>query len=420
MVNKSARRSPYCGRQSLSAGRVVSALVGVTLGLGVSHATAADRLKHDKMPVGLISLAPSLDELGWSAPRFSIEMMSHKPTASGKWYGKLAMAEPQTAIASVFESRFNGFSAVAATAPPRSEVAAILKRERAKQALALAMASQGGAKKPTADTPEQAPVELAYADSSPAGSSDAFAALSAPADGAGPKMDVYADLPLAVPLPVIKPGKPAAIEQPAKPASVEQPDEPAGETPNPPQARKLALAKPESPTEPAAPTVVSKPGNGEDRPGFSLRDLFGTRRSAGNGVAVYDISAAKVYMPDGTVLEAHSGIGNMADDPRYVNVKKNGPTPPHTYKLKMRETRFHGVEAIRMLPIDGRNKYGRDGFLTHSYLLRGRAAQSHGCVAFKDYPKFLKAFKNGKVTQIVVVTGGGKAVARANQKGRDT
>lgn len=419
MVNRSAKRSPYCGRQSLCAGRVVSAFVGVTLGLGVAHASAADRLKHQAMPVGVISLAPSLDELGWSAPRFSIEMMSHKPTASGKWYGKLAMAEPQTAIASVFESRFNGFSAIAAKAPSRTEVAAILKRERAKQALAFAMAAQSAAK-PAAESSEQAPVELAYADSSPAGSSDAFAALAAPADGAGPKMDVYADLPLAVPLPIIKPGKPAVVEQPIKPAAVEQPDEAADNTPNPPPAKKLALAKPESPVEPEAPASAKKPGNGEDRPGFSLRDLFGTRRSAGNGVAVYDISAAKVYMPDGSVLEAHSGIGNMADDPRYVNVKKNGPTPPHTYKLKMRETRFHGVEAIRMLPVDGRNKYGRDGFLTHSYLLRGRAAQSHGCVAFKDYPKFLRAFKSGKVTQIVVVTGGGKAVARANQKGRET
>ena len=128
-----------------------------------------------------------------------------------------------------------------------------------------------------------------------------------------------------------------------------------------------------------------------------------------NGVAVYDISAAKVYMPDGSVLEAHSGIGEMADNPRYVKHKMKGPTPPHTYNLRMRERRFHGVEAIRMLPVDGRNKYGRDGFLTHSYLLRGGRAESHGCVAFKDYNKFLTAFKKGKIKQLVVVPGGGRA-----------
>ncbi len=61
--------------------------------------------------------------------------------------------------------------------------------------------------------------------------------------------------------------------------------------------------------------------------------------------------------------------------------------------------------------MDGKNKHGRDGFLTHSYLLRGGRAESLGCVAFKNYDKFLKAFKQGKVTQLVVVPSGGKAAA---------
>ena len=139
------------------------------------------------------------------------------------------------------------------------------------------------------------------------------------------------------------------------------------------------------------------------------RYLIDGLSGAGGGVAVYDISAAKVYMPDGSVLEAHSGVGKMADDARYVNVKMGGPTPPHTYNLKMRERLFHGVEAIRMLPVDGKNKYGRDGFLTHSYLLRGGRAESHGCVAFKDYSKFLTAYKQGKVRQLVVVPAGGRS-----------
>ena len=101
-------------------------------------------------------------------------------------------------------------------------------------------------------------------------------------------------------------------------------------------------------------------------------------------------------------LEAHSGIGKMADNPRFVHVKMNGPTPPNTYKLSMRETRFHGVEAIRMTPVGGGKMHGRDGILAHSYLLRGGRAELHGCVAFKDYPRFLKAFKQGKVKQLVV------------------
>jgi len=33
--------------------------------------------------------------------------------------------------------------------------------------------------------------------------------------------------------------------------------------------------------------------------------------------AVYDISAKMVYLPDGTRLEAHSGLGSKLDDARF-------------------------------------------------------------------------------------------------------
>ena len=107
-------------------------------------------------------------------------------------------------------------------------------------------------------------------------------------------------------------------------------------------------------------------------------------------------------MPDGTKLEAHSGIGHRKDNPKYAYVKNLGPTPPNVYKLRMRERRFHGVEAIRMLPHDRAAMKGRDGMLAHTPLLR-RSNGSHGCVAFKHYAKFLKAFKAGKVKTMIVV-----------------
>ncbi|TIO38048.1 MAG: DUF2778 domain-containing protein, partial [Mesorhizobium sp.] len=78
-------------------------------------------------------------------------------------------------------------------------------------------------------------------------------------------------------------------------------------------------------------------------------------------------------------------------------------TPPDTYNLSLRESRFHGVEAIRLTPTSGRNKYNRNGLLAHTYLLRGAPAQSSGCVAFKDYGRFLSAFKKGKIKRLVVV-----------------
>jgi hypothetical protein len=119
--------------------------------------------------------------------------------------------------------------------------------------------------------------------------------------------------------------------------------------------------------------------------------------------AVYIIAQKKVYLPDGTVLEAHSGLGDKMDDPRYVNVRMRGATPPHVYDLKMRETLFHGVEAIRMLPIGGEDAiFGRDGILAHTYML-GPSGQSNGCVSFRDYETFLDAFKAGKIKRMAVI-----------------
>ncbi|MBW9117535.1 DUF2778 domain-containing protein [Rhizobium cauense] len=125
---------------------------------------------------------------------------------------------------------------------------------------------------------------------------------------------------------------------------------------------------------------------------------------ARNGVAVYDISANIVYLPNGERLEAHSGLGKMRDNPRYVHAKNRGPTPPHTYNLAMRESLFHGVEAIRLHPVGGAGAiYNRVGLLAHTYML-GARGDSNGCVSFKDYKRFLAAFKRGQIRQLVVVT----------------
>ena len=118
--------------------------------------------------------------------------------------------------------------------------------------------------------------------------------------------------------------------------------------------------------------------------------------------AVYDIEARTVYLPNGQSLEAHSGFGPWMDDPRNVHRKNRGATPPNTYLLTLRETPFHGVQAIRLNPIDEDKMFGRDGILAHSYLL-GPNGQSHGCISFKDYPKFLRAFLRGEIDRIVVV-----------------
>ncbi len=269
---------------------------------------------------------------------------------------------------------------------------------------------------------------LAYADPSPSAAGAALSALLARSseeeDMAGsedPNLDVEDDAAAlpdlgdleAYPVPQPRPhyertGKPAPEARKPETRQSEEPAPKAVEREKP-KPRRQAYARPSEPAE------SGSRGGGI---GKSLRSLFGGGVRGSHGVAVYDISAAKVYMPDGSVLEAHSGIGKMADNPRYAHVKMNGPTPPHTYNLKMRERRFHGVEAIRMLPVDGKNKHGRDGFLTHSYLLRGGRAESHGCVAFKNYDRFLNAFKKGKVKQLVVVPSGGRATMLASNGNR--
>jgi hypothetical protein len=90
------------------------------------------------------------------------------------------------------------------------------------------------------------------------------------------------------------------------------------------------------------------------------------------------------------------------DDPRYVNARGTGPTPPNVYELKLRETLFHGDRAIRLIPNDSSKMYGRDGILAHSYLL-GPNGQSNGCVSFSDYTAFLDAFLRGDINRLVVV-----------------
>jgi hypothetical protein len=118
--------------------------------------------------------------------------------------------------------------------------------------------------------------------------------------------------------------------------------------------------------------------------------------------AVYDISARAVYLPNGASLEAHSGMGNLRDDPEHVSVPNAGATPPAVYELKPREKLFHGVQALRMIPAEGSDISGRSGLLTHSFML-GPKGDSNGCVSIRDYDRFLKAFNDGEINRLVVV-----------------
>jgi hypothetical protein len=195
--------------------------------------------------------------------------------------------------------------------------------------------------------------------------------------------------------------------------------------PRPSELRQLQAASPsrevaEAPAaaapEPKKPSIFEKlfgrpaaslklafaaPDGGVSSDGASL--TLGRIPEYDQFTAVYDISARKVYLPDGSTLEAHSGLGNMMDDPRSADRKMRGVTPPHIYDLSLRERPFHGVEAIRLKPIGGEDKiYGRTGLLAHTYML-GPTGASNGCVSFKNYDTFLRAYKSGRIKRLVVV-----------------
>jgi hypothetical protein len=205
---------------------------------------------------------------------------------------------------------------------------------------------------------------------------------------------------------------------PAPPASNDRIAQSAASTAPPPQLRTASLRDRAQADRAAA----NKPA---DAPGI-FEKLFGKPSpltlayaapndgglAAGRSVAagryerdtaVYDISAHVVYMPDGTALEAHSGLGSLLDDPRHADERNRGVTPPNVYDLELREEPFHGVRALRLIPEDEGKVFGRSGFLAHSFML-GPNGDSNGCVSFKDYEAFLRAYLDQRIKRLAVVT----------------
>jgi hypothetical protein len=237
----------------------------------------------------------------------------------------------------------------------------------------------------------------------------------------------------SVPLP---PPRPPELNAPVAPAPARHPPQPTVATiaPAAPVDNRNIFQKMFGLGQPSAPAVASAPAQRqvaartdatasattvsgatgsaatENRgvgrgPLFSLPSPFGGSAPTSGydrNTAVYDISARTLYLPDGTKLEAHSGLGDALDNPRYVSERAVGPTPPHLYQLTLREGSFHGVQALRLNPIGEGGLYGRAGLLAHPFML-GPNGDSNGCVSVKDYEAFLKAYENGQINKLVVV-----------------
>ncbi len=246
-----------------------------------------------------------------------------------------------------------------------------------------------------------------------AGSPASVAAIpAAPNAPLPPKRDV-ASIDEAAPLPPARPAELAAPAQPDRRAP--QPNDKAVVSTPPsddhnvfqklfglerPSSAAVAYAAPES--RAAGNAKVAALAATDRASGFSIFARSGPPPGYDKFTAVYDISARTVYLPDGTKLEAHSGLGDRLDDPRYVSERARGATPPHLYELALREDLFHGVQALRLTPVGDGDLFGRAGLLAHPYML-GPNGDSNGCVSVKDYDAFLRAYQQGQVKRLAVV-----------------
>jgi len=165
---------------------------------------------------------------------------------------------------------------------------------------------------------------------------------------------------------------------------------------SPAPANAVAYAAPEASVAAAAPraAIASAP--------FAAPPASAVSSRYDRWTAVYDVAAHTVYLPDGTRLEAHSGLGDRLDDTSRFSERMRGPTPPHLYELQPREQLFHGVAALRLNPVGAGELFGRAGLLAHSYML-GPNGDSNGCVSFRDYDAFLQAYRSGQIKKLAVV-----------------
>ena len=224
-----------------------------------------------------------------------------------------------------------------------------------------------------------------------------------------------ANVPVEIPQPLANPFRPQSSEADAsrkvKLASRPPRNPPASAT-APANGEKGFLERLFGANEPRQETALAyAPVDTGDLRGWPVTEPQ-RRGGAGEKTAIYDISSKIVTLPNGQRLEAHSGFGDLLDDPRSMHVKNRGVTPPNIYNLRLRESLFHGVRAIRLIPENETRMFGRDGILAHTYML-GPRGDSNGCISFRDYDAFLNAFLKGEVTRIVVIDGPSSTFALA-------
>ena len=338
-------------------------------------------------PVGGAAYAPAKDGIVQSKDALRL----HLATALAQQASDIKQA--QSASASIKSGRLE----VAAASPETIDhLRKVIAVNFATAVQSLAQVKYAAASLPTAAPAKAALQPLAVASAAPAGLPAIAEATPLPAKDADIAM---AEAVLSV----------VPLARPAREPDVQRTNTPATTAIARATVKDTAAAQP-----PARLMAYADPDDSSVRKAKPFLNPFAAI-SPGEGTAIYDIEAKTVYLPSGERLEAHSGLGQMRDNPRYVDRKNTGPTPPETYNLTYRESLFHGVQALRLTPATGARVYGRDGLLAHTYMLRGGRGESNGCVVFKDYSRFLAAFRRGEIKRLKVVSRVSSAASVASR-----
>jgi hypothetical protein len=369
--------------------------------------------------LGGVAIACLVAGCGWTVYT-NIIAASVYPTLHSADYDEPVVKRPARAVArSASEAVNEVFASIQApaSAMPKREAAAPITQSMFNERFAAAQ-PQGVASNAASATPPQ-PVKLAEAPKPEVPKPDAVKPDVAKV-AAAPKP---ADAPKLAEAPKAKPAQPA---QPAAPPAQLALNEP----PPRPEPKKSGMIHDMAERAKAAVMSIAsndkasmveklwgkQPSHGAALLAYASADasvtasigreqspMLGGSPPYDTSTAVYDISRHTVYLPDGSRLEAHSGLGSNLDDPHSARVRMRGVTPPHIYDLKPREALFHGVPALRLTPIGGEDAiYGRDGLLAHTYML-GPNGDSNGCVSFRDYYAFLEAYRNKGIRKLAVL-----------------
>jgi hypothetical protein len=340
---------------------------------------------------------------GWTVYS-NILSASVYPTFGSAGYDEPVVKRPAVASRSVIQNINDTFAALSGPQPAIAKPATIAALSATQFNERFAAAEPQGVASAVPAEPAAAPAAKI-----PAPKLAEAKPVSAPKLGEAPKPKESAQVALNVPAPASSPPE----ARPAKPPGTSIRD-----MAQRAKAAVMSIASAEKPSifeklwgkQPSHGSLLSYASADASITG-SLGNSLGQNQNPALGgsapydrsTAVYDISAHMVYLPDGTRLEAHSGLGDKLDDPRSANVRMRGVTPPHIYELTPREALFHGVPALRLNPIGGEDAiFGRSGLLAHTFML-GPNGDSNGCVSFRDYNAFLNAYRNQGIKRLAVV-----------------